>query len=1077
MIRRAETAREGRGGSAARLGGALALSTCVGATAACSAEPSAVRAPSPALTSVVEAAPTATAEANAAPRVEYLLADVERRPKGTWIALEKGRYGVLLEGARAIASDAGVTMVPESADSSIQRVERVPTRLGGGFLFRTLGGLYASATFDGPLRPVIALSGIADISFGPDAILLRDNDGARWLVDLATGQRKPIAPLGLTDVAALDDGRAVALIEGGGVSVSTDGGKTWRNATSQLQTAPALALAQDGEIWISEVQGRALRVDRSGALVEVLQMPSAPAPKQDPRFGSGDTPLRVALRAGVRVGPWAAVIGVGGDVIRVDLATGAIAATFPGVIPLRMTCEAVEIPDDVALVCVEKGKASVVVTGLLHGKRPRVERAFPTDGPFFGGLDGALAYSGPCGDTPDRSQDPAPIASVNAGVAPPGPRPTVCVRNGDGQWEPFLLDEANGAPSSSAQKRKAAQVATSPSATPATSSPPPPAIRPSDVRWIPRIGRAPFAVIATKQTLASYDAAWGEIRPWLTDGQPSAVLDALRSQAPPSHATSIVERRWVATGSGAVQGILDDGRGVEISPDGAIQIWPFTFDKVALDGPLGFAKGGGGRAFQTLDRGRSWDEVAAPPALQSASFDPKACSPLGCDLGSWMRIGWNPTPPATRPDVTKAALPQAPPVTPPIEMACLATGRAEARALTLSAEHPFDLALGATRFPARFDDVELRFDMETLLRSPVNAPRSMLNTSGDVAPRALMFGFHLGLDWGDMGPRLIVDGPSRQPSAYKKEILFVEPLVPSAPLRRASYGADAITKALKDSGLALTDLVREDSLVAAASVPVTPAPAAKGKAAASGDLLVTLSPSSVGTVLVIAHGGSSPRAEVVFSRIAGVAQSAAYLPNGDIAALIVTDANEEVFARIGGGTVTEVARLPAAPYGDAPANPDAIAIGPKGEIAVIRTPSGSEPPSANDPALLVLPGPRLTALAPWGSALAASDPACASGADDTYRATIQTSGTWVRVVGRSFPVMNSSGMTARVRWSASHLCVEALDVPDGPVAADATGRTGEAILTAAFAPDAAGRANVDLGREERTPMSCALRPR
>ena len=73
--------------------------------------------------------------------------------------------------------------------------------------------------------------------------------------------------------------------------------------------------------------------------------------------------------------------------------------------------------------------------------------------------------------------------------------------------------------------------------------------------------------------------------------------------------------------------------------------------------------------------------------------------------------------------------------------------------------------------------------------------------------------------------------------------------------------------------------------------------------------------------------------------------------------------------------------------------------------------------------------------------------------------------------------MNSSGMTARVRWSASHLCVEALDVPDGPVAADATGRTGEAILTAAFAPDAAGRANVDLGREERTPMSCALRPR
>lgn len=178
------------------------------------------------------------------------------------------------------------------------------------------------------------------------------------------------------------------------------------------------------------------------------------------------------------------------------------------------------------------------------------------------------------------------------------------------------------------------------------------------------------------------------------------------------------------------------------------------------------------------------------------------------------------------------------------------------------------------------------------------------------------------------------------------------------------------------------------------------------------------------------------------------------------------------FGSSGPSLVTQIPPPPASKF--APANPDAIAIGPNGEIGVIRMPSGSEPPSDLDPAWLVLPGPRLLPLAPWSTAVAADDPACAQ---DTgaYRATIQTIGPWIRSTARPFPDGTITGMTARVRWSPSRVCIEAVEIPES-TAYTSTYVASETLIIATFGPNAAGRVSLELGSEARAPLTCSLKP-
>jgi hypothetical protein len=109
-----------------------------------------------------------------------------------------------------------------------------------------------------------------------------------------------------------------------------------------------------------------------------------------------------------------------------------------------------------------------------------------------------------------------------------------------------------------------------------------------------------------------------------------------------------------------------------------------------------------------------------------------------------------------------------------------------------------------------------------------------------------------------------------------------------------------------------------------------------------------------------------------------------------------------------------------------PANPDALAIGPKGELAILRTPSGSDPASALDPALLIVQATPPAALAPWSDLKLADDPACKA-EPGGYRATLQLIAPWIRVTTPELRVEDAP-MIARVRWTAKRICLEGFEV-------------------------------------------------
>jgi hypothetical protein len=154
-----------------------------------------------------------------------------------------------------------------------------------------------------------------------------------------------------------------------------------------------------------------------------------------------------------------------------------------------------------------------------------------------------------------------------------------------------------------------------------------------------------------------------------------------------------------------------------------------------------------------------------------------------------------------------------------------------------------------------------------------------------------------------------------------------------------------------------------------------------------------------------------------------------------------------------------------------PANPDAIAIGSKGDVAVLRTPSGSDPPSAIDPAYVLQSAVAPTALAPWSTAKLADDPACKG--DGGWRATVQAIGPWVRVTTPELRVEDAP-MLARVKWNDKRVCIEGIEVklPNASLRGGA-----DALNVSTWLVSRGGqfaRVSVGEGFEWRQPLECSL---
>jgi hypothetical protein len=345
------------------------------------------------------------------------------------------------------------------------------------------------------------------------------------------------------------------------------------------------------------------------------------------------------------------------------------------------------------------------------------------------------------------------------------------------------------------------------------------------------------------------------------------------------------------------------------------------------------------------------------------------------------------------------------------------------------------------------------------------------------------------IEWLEPGPTqsspnsFVVLGPTRSSSSFRSIFTFLEPFDPAGPIRSATLGLGPLSAIARSSGAELAEILTPDGVRALGFVPVLPA-----DAAGATDLAFSIQ-TQEGEVLGTLTAGAAPRIKLWATRpTAGSLVSAAALPGGDVAVLTLDDDGRERVLRLSASGATELGQVPPSPPSPlTAANPDALALGPQGALAVIRTPSGEEPASRGDPALLfrfpqgsgtssvMVPNPTVSPLAPWSSLVVAEDAACRKDSGG-FRAIVQTKSSWVRLRGgRAASDLLAPEMSARVRWGTDRVCLEAVEVPDAMI--DSAQMQMAPFVVARFTnPPSAGRVGVLLGSEMRQPLVCTLSP-
>jgi hypothetical protein len=957
---------------------------------------------------------------------QYLVSD--GGPSDRALALGKSDgFGVLVDGNRVVVVGAHVRVAEETPKAQLRRAWRNPSWLGGGFLFASERELWASDTFDGKLRPIASLPAeIADLSFGPRFVLVRTR-GERFAIDPRSGVRVAFEPRGVADVAALADGRVAALTELGGVLTSTNGGASWNDVSARLAPLGRASgvFATDDALWI-EAENGAARVELGGTLSTFDAAPQVKPPllrPRDPRWRSAEAPIRRALRLGLAVDDTTAVVIDAGSVARVHLLTGEVLSYAPGRLPPDATCEAVRAADDVVFACTRPGGAGAFVASHVLGDRPIViEQTFTVQEGFVASDDGSLAIAGPCSRSGGASH-------------------AVCVRSAGGTWQEHDLDALAGDAGASAV----------------------PIVR----RWIPRPDGSAWGLV-TGSAPALIDARSGEVRPLKLD--PTAIPSGAPRRAYRGRRygrgddSQVVDRSWSVTSAGTVRGWLDDGSSAELGTDGSVTISPFAFEQAQTGGAFAFARAQG-KAWQTTDRGLSWVEVEPPASGAEVRF----CSSLGCDLGRWYRVGWQPRSPSP----PRANEPPAPPplLSPPQlpRLSCRATATARAAALTRTSESPDDLGLGLARIPATGSGstTYLRAAIGRIGPHPVHGTGDS-DEEEETSPRALLSGVEL--DTSSSMVTVPAGGP-RDPMTFHRPIAWVPPFDPTATVRRGGIGVAELVAAGRAVGLHSADLLAEDPTLPARAVPI-----AGGD---PGDLLL----SGVNGLLAIARPAGRVRAAIRPPPQEDVTLVSAAWVGDELAWLDVDGEAHGWVRKLQAGSVAELFEVPPSPSSDEyPIVADALAVGPRGELAILRSTSG-DPPTEAAPMLLYQPGSPAQPLAPWSQlVLADADPACKT---EGFRAVIATPRPWLDA-GTDLQKRGGRALL-RVRWSAARVCLEAVELEGARARVSVFTRDGDDgradartldaqtwIVGRFVAPAGAARTAIGAGIEWRQPLACTL---
>lgn len=959
---------------------------------------------------------------------EYVVADPPRSAGTSLVTLGKDETGVVVEGLRIVAHGRGQRVAADVVDPPITAVHRAPEAAGGGFVFTSNKRVYHAREFDGPLRPLTVPAGaVSGVSFLGRTLVVHRSRGARAILDLPTGRPAAATPIDVADAETTTDGR-IAALTAHGTAFAGEAGKL-REVTRELGAAPARLALVGGDVFVVDQNNQALRVDPGGA-TQLLDAPPPP-PKlelrpKDPRWRGTDTPLRTAIRNGIVVDEGTALVFDAGDVARVDLRTGALRSARPSKLPHDLPCEPVRTPDGTVVVCARAGVGALAAA--RADEEPEIEQRFVGAGGFVASDDGGLLFAGPC--QPGRSGTFA------------------CVRQPRGQWREVELT-APPAPDAGGV------IAVAPTKS---------HLGAEVVRWVPRADGTALAVVAKQggKEVEIVDPVLRQRRSLSSDPAQRPAIDALVAALRRGDAGRVVSRSWTVTPQGVVRGWGDKGV-IDILDDGLAVQSLAQFEMIGASGSYALARGKGGRAFQTIDRGATWIEVLAPPTGRpTGNFEVRACSAVGCDLGAFYRVGWresapSPIPEAKPPTPGLAAVDRAP------ELSCESAGDERfAKAPAGEEDEAEAYGLGAVRLPKVKDpDEAIRGAYGRAVSHPVHDGGGS-GAEGDGAIRLLLGGF----DLDDSGGAVVVKGPVKNPAEARFTASFVAPFDPAAGIRRPTFPASEIVARARALGASVHDAIPlpDDSIAA----PITSAdPALPDDLAVHG---------ASGVVIVLRDGARVRFGTAQEMRLGGGAVTGP----GEHALLFVDEEGRDHVRRFDGVSTSDLFEVPPPPSSSAyPENVDAVALGDKGALGVLRTPSGSAPPSELDPAFVIPRGGAPIVLAPW-STLATADTAACRADPSGWRATLATSGSWVRFAQKSLRASDSTTTLLRVRWSATRVCLEAIELRRSTY--DVTRARGGARhaldpwLVARFGgpkPEAAFVA-VDAGREWRQPVRCAL---
>lgn len=1004
-----------------------------------------------------ERKPTATVKEDTAKptpavirQTQYLVAD-PTNAKGGPVALPlggPGQHGLVVDKRRVVVGYGEPRVATETAPEPIVGAQKIPTRHGGGFLFWTANTLYRSETFDSSLRPLARVpETIEAISFAPKALVVRTRNGERWGFGLPKGERAPILPIGVADVQALDDGRALGFNDQGAVFTSVDHGTKWTDATAQVKSSPTKVMIVAGDLWLVESNGGASRLEPDGRLAWFDKAPPETPPdlrSKDPRWRGTESPLRTVFHGGASIDDNAAIVIDSGDLVRVDVHTGEILSVIPGRLPPDAQCEAVPTNGDVLFACVARSSSNsaFVVSHTLTSDSPVVEQTLTGGGGFFTSDDGGIVYTGSCSGVASTSGS---SSSSQGG--------TVCVRMPGGRWEERDL-------SGLSTDGGAGDV--------------------SVARWVPRADGRVVAIVV-EPSPGIYDPASQSFQPMAEEakevvgrGSPSLSSIVHRGKLRSFRKTSgggFVDASWSFGGGSSLRGWQRHGESVEIGEDGRLTRSPYSFD-VVYAGAFGLGRSKDGRLYQSTDHGASWIEVATPPS-GIESGDLVSCTTAGCDLGAFYRVGWATRPP--RVDPPRTAAPSAPEVrrTRGLELSCRPQGVVTMKSIPRTESSPEDLGLGASRLQVANEKVDWGFVRNPVART-IMSPIHDISGLGDhedssaQSYRAMFTGFATSRD----ADIITVTGPNKSAMALRRGFSYVAPFDPSGRIVRTGINMSDVVAAGRRAGMTTDEILSEDWTEAGSVIPL-------GTLDANAPSDVVVHNTDHGLVSIVR--GERVRVAIRTSQNNASIISAVSLPNDETGFLEVDSSGVGHVFKVGPGGSSDLFDVsPTANETYYPANPDALAVGPRGDLAILRTPSGSDPASALDPAFLIIQATQPTPLSPWADMKLADDAACRSDKDG-YRAIIQTVGPWVRTTTPELRV-DEAPMIARVRWSAKRVCVEGFEVKLPPVSirAPSTPGSGAGSEPITFATwlvakgSSFARVGVTEGLEWRQSLECAI---